>query len=111
MLKESPSSNFLKDSTGYQTQGTTFEFEYFREFESEFENNPGYESGIHMGSIHEINKRPKISCYYPFKCKKTAKIIFAHNTALWPIVRSEFDSRESHYEISVCETRKKRVLQ
>ncbi len=36
--------------------------------------------------------------------------IFTHNSALWPIVQNEFDSRESHYEISVCETRKKQVL-
>jgi hypothetical protein len=36
--------------------------------------------------------------------------IFAHNSALWPIARKEFDSHVSHYEISVCETRKKRVL-
>jgi hypothetical protein len=48
-------------------EGTTFKFEYFREFESEFEKNSGYESGIHIGSIHEINKRQKISCYCPFK--------------------------------------------
>jgi histidinol phosphatase-like PHP family hydrolase len=48
-----------------RTRGMTFE--YFRVFDSEFEKKLGYESGIHMGSIHEINKRLKISCYCPFK--------------------------------------------
>jgi hypothetical protein len=52
---------------GIRPRGTTFEFEYFRGFEPEFENNLGYESGIHMRSIHEINKRQKISCYCLFK--------------------------------------------
>jgi hypothetical protein len=72
MLKESPGSIFFRDSTGYRIRprGTTFKFEYFREFKSEFEKNSGYESGIHMGSMHEINMRPKISCYCPFKSDK-----------------------------------------
>jgi hypothetical protein len=48
-------------------RGTTFEFEYLREFETEIKNILGYESGAHMGLIHEKNWRPKISCYCPFK--------------------------------------------
>jgi hypothetical protein len=66
MLKESPSSIFFKIPRGIRPWGTTFEFEYFREFESEIENNLGYESGIDMGSIHEKKQWPKISCYCPF---------------------------------------------
>jgi hypothetical protein len=46
---------------------TTFEFEYLREFEPEFENVLGYELGAHIGSIHEKNQGPKISCYCTFK--------------------------------------------
>ncbi len=46
---------------------TTFKFEYLREFEPEFENVLGYELGAHMGSIHEKNQGPKISCYCIFK--------------------------------------------
>jgi hypothetical protein len=33
--------------------GPTFEFEYLNEFETEFKNNLGYESGVYMGLIHE----------------------------------------------------------
>jgi hypothetical protein len=86
MLKKSPSSFFLKIPRGIRTRGTTSKFECFPEFKSEFENNLGYESGIHMGSIHEKNKRPKISCYCPFNVegnslgaflllKKTRKVL------------------------------------
>jgi hypothetical protein len=42
---------------------TTFKFEYLREFVSEFEIVLGYESGAHMGLIHEKKQRPKISFY------------------------------------------------
>ncbi len=42
-------------------------FEYLREFEPEFEKVLGYALGAYMGSIHEINQRPKISCYCTFK--------------------------------------------
>jgi hypothetical protein len=66
-LKSPLAQIFLKIPRGIRPQGTTFEFEYFREFESEFENTLGYLSAIHMGSIYEKNKRPKISCYCPFK--------------------------------------------
>jgi hypothetical protein len=56
---------------GISPRGTTFEVKYVREFETEFENILGYEKGAHMGSIHEKNQRPKISCYCPFKaCDK-----------------------------------------
>jgi hypothetical protein len=42
-------------------------FEYLREFEPEFENVLGYELGDHMGSFHEKNQGPKISCYCTFE--------------------------------------------
>jgi hypothetical protein len=51
-LKSPLAQFFLKIPRVFRPRGTTFEFEYFREFESEFENNLGYESGIHMGLIH-----------------------------------------------------------
>ncbi len=38
---------------------TTFKFEYLREFVLEFENVLGYESGGHMGSIHEKTRGQK----------------------------------------------------
>jgi hypothetical protein len=41
-------------------------FEYLREFKPEFENVSGNELGAHMGSIHEKNHGPKISCYCTF---------------------------------------------
>jgi hypothetical protein len=44
----------------------TFEYEYLREFETEFENILECESGDHMGSIYEKNSGQKISCYCPF---------------------------------------------
>jgi hypothetical protein len=46
---------------------TTFEFEYFGEFEKEIKNILGHESGAHMRLIHEKNQRSKISCYCTFK--------------------------------------------
>jgi hypothetical protein len=42
-------------------------FEYLQKFEPELENVLGYELGVHMGSIHEKNQGPKISCYCTFK--------------------------------------------
>jgi hypothetical protein len=64
---KSPLAQFLYRFHGVSDPGgKTFECEYFREFESEFENNLGYESGIHMGSIYDLNKKPKILCYCPF---------------------------------------------
>jgi hypothetical protein len=35
----------------------TFEYEYLREFETEFKNILRCESGAHMGSIHEKKQR------------------------------------------------------
>jgi hypothetical protein len=58
---------FLKIPWGIKIRGTTFEFEYFREFKSEFKNNLGYESGIHLGSIHEKNQRPKSHATVPLR--------------------------------------------
>jgi hypothetical protein len=52
-----------------------FECEYI--CKAEFENNLGYESGIHMGSILEINKRPKNLMHCPFKdidCNKMGRL-------------------------------------
>ncbi len=42
-------------------------YEYLREFEQEFEFVLGYELGVQMGSIHEKNQGPKISCFCTFK--------------------------------------------
>ncbi len=47
--------------------GTTFKFEHLGKFEIEIKNILEHESGAHMGSIHEKNQRPKISCYCTFK--------------------------------------------
>ncbi len=44
---------------------SNFELEYLVKFETEFENILGYESVPQMGSFDE--KKPKISCYCPFK--------------------------------------------
>jgi hypothetical protein len=59
--EESPSSKTFLGSTGHHTPRNPFEFEYHRKFETEFEKNVGYESGVHMRSILEKNKRPKTS--------------------------------------------------
>jgi hypothetical protein len=67
---------------------TTFKSEYLREFKPEFEIVLGYESGAHMGSIHEKkNQRPKISCYYTFKLiKKVCFTLFRPEYCLIPLV-------------------------
>jgi hypothetical protein len=52
---------------GIRPRGACFEFEYLREFETEFKNNLGYDSVVDIGWIHEKNQRPEISCYCPFK--------------------------------------------
>ncbi len=67
MLKEPPIWNFFCVLRGLIPRRTTFKFEYLLEFEPEFENVLGYELGAHMGSIHEKNQRPKISCFCTFK--------------------------------------------
>jgi hypothetical protein len=69
MLKEPSIWKMIFCSVGSDTipRRTTFKFKYLREFEPEFEIVLGYESGAHMGSIHEKNQRPKISCYCTFK--------------------------------------------
>jgi hypothetical protein len=54
-------------SAGYDTLGTTFEFEYLSEFKMEIKNIFGHESGAHMGLIHEKKQEAKISCYCTFK--------------------------------------------
>jgi hypothetical protein len=53
---------------GIRPQGTTFEYEYLREFETECENNLGCELGAHIGSIHE-NIRAS-------KCRATVPLTF-----------------------------------
>jgi hypothetical protein len=45
--------------------GTTFEFEYLREFEMEITNILGLESGAHMGWIHEKNRGEKSRATVP----------------------------------------------
>ncbi len=40
----------------------TEKIDYLGEFESEFENNLGYESGEYIGSFDEKKQRLKISC-------------------------------------------------
>ncbi len=70
MLKEHLSKKIFCVPRDQITPRTTFKFEYLREFEPEFENVLGYELGAHMGSIHEKNQGPKISCYCTFKVKK-----------------------------------------
>jgi hypothetical protein len=47
-----PLNTFLQ---GIRLRGITFEFEYLHEFETEFENILGDESGGHVGLIHEKN--------------------------------------------------------
>ncbi len=44
-------------SNSADSQIFTFEYEYLCEFETEFENILGCESGAHMRSIHEKNQR------------------------------------------------------
>jgi hypothetical protein len=59
-------------------------FEYLREFEPEFEKVVGYELGAHMGSIHEKNQRPKISCHCTFKCRENVVLQSLEiSTILW----------------------------
>jgi hypothetical protein len=62
MLKEPPIWKMIFCSAGR----TTLKFEYLREFKPEFGIVLGSESWAHMGSIHEKNQRPKISCYCTF---------------------------------------------
>ncbi len=66
-LKSLLSESFFCVLRGLIPRRTTLKFEYLREFEPEFEKVLGYELGAHMGSIHEINQRQKISCYCTFK--------------------------------------------
>ncbi len=44
---------------GIRPRGTTFEFEYLCKLETEFENNLGYDSGIHMVLISEKTEAKK----------------------------------------------------
>ncbi len=71
MIKEPPILKMFFCSAGYDTRGTTFEFEYLGEFEMEIKNILGHELGAHMRLIHEKNQRPKISCYCTFKARVT----------------------------------------
>jgi hypothetical protein len=67
MLKAPLSEIFFCVLRGLIPRRTTLKFEYLREFEPEFENVLGYELGAYIGSIHEKNQGPKISCYCTFK--------------------------------------------
>jgi hypothetical protein len=70
MFQEPPSEKFFCVPLGLISRRTTLKFEYLREFEAEFENVSGYELGAHMGSVHEKNQGPNISCYCTFKATK-----------------------------------------
>jgi hypothetical protein len=62
---DNPVNKFMQSN---RPLGATSEYKYLREFENDFENNLGYDSGVHMGfMIHENNKRPNISYYCAFK--------------------------------------------
>jgi hypothetical protein len=54
-------------SVGYQTLGNNIELEYFCEFETEFENNLGSDSGVHMGLIHKKSRGQKSSATVSLK--------------------------------------------
>jgi hypothetical protein len=70
MLKEPPILNFFCFLRGPIPLRTMLKFKYLRELKPEFENVLGYELGAHMGSFHEKNQGPKISCYCTFKINK-----------------------------------------
>ncbi len=46
---------------------SNFEYEYLPEFETEFKNVLGHESGAQVCSFDGKKQRSKISCYCPFK--------------------------------------------
>ncbi len=46
---------------------SNFEYEYLGEFETEFKNILGHESGAPVCSFDGKKQRSKISCYCPFK--------------------------------------------
>ncbi len=68
-----PDLKFIWLSAVSDSADKKYFFEYLREIETEFENSLRCESGAHMGSINEKNLRPKISCYCPFKLRKSLK--------------------------------------
>jgi hypothetical protein len=45
---------------------SNFEYEYLGEFETEFKNILGHESGAQVCSFDGKKQRSKISCYCPF---------------------------------------------
>ncbi len=49
---------------------SNFEYEYLGEFETEFKNILGHESGAQVCSFDGKKQRSKISCYCPFKRSK-----------------------------------------
>jgi hypothetical protein len=69
---------------------SNLKFEYLVEFETEFENILGHESGAQVGSIREKNQRSKISCYCPFKHFEGTQIsreiheMFKKSTVIFP---------------------------
>jgi hypothetical protein len=52
---------------------SNFEYEYLGEFETEFKNILGHESGAQVCSFDGKKQRSKISCYCPFKLTTTPK--------------------------------------
>ncbi len=57
MFQISPSLKFFLLAAILYSGQSYFEFEYLVEFETEFENILGYESGAQMGLIDEKNQR------------------------------------------------------
>jgi hypothetical protein len=78
---DTPQNNVLQGliphitkSAGYQTPGTTFKYEYFREFETEFKNFIGFEFVDYMGWIRGKYQKSTISCFCPFKASVVSLI-------------------------------------
>jgi hypothetical protein len=66
MLKEPPGLNFFLFRGILCRPGrTTFEVEYVQGIKTEFKNILGYETGAHMGSIHEKTRGWKYRATVP----------------------------------------------
>jgi hypothetical protein len=55
---------------------SNFEYEYLGEFETEFKNILGHESGAQVCSFDGKKQRSKISCYCPFKAEKITITVY-----------------------------------
>ncbi len=67
MLKEPPIWKFFCVLRGLIPPQNNFEIRISPRIRTRNRKSLGYELGAHMGSIHEKNQRPKISCYCTFK--------------------------------------------